>query len=60
MVDKPAMGELLREHPALAQEIARIMAERDEQREQLTRDRENGRLSELQIHCFSAFALSLH
>ena len=46
VVDKPAMGELLREHPALAREIARVMAERDEQREQLTRDIKNGSLSE--------------
>jgi potassium efflux system protein len=46
VVDKSAMGELLREHPALAQQIAQVMAERDEQREQLTRDMKNGSLSE--------------
>ena len=40
------MGELLREHPALAREIAQVMAERDEQREQLTRDLKKGVLSE--------------
>jgi potassium efflux system protein len=46
VIDKPTMGELLREHPALAQEIAQVMAERDEQRQQLTRDMKNGSLSE--------------
>jgi CRP-like cAMP-binding protein len=46
VVDKPAMGELLREDPALAQEIAQVMAARDEQRQQLTRDMKNGSLSE--------------
>ena len=46
VVGKPTMGELLREHPVLAEQIAQIMAERDERREQLTRDLSNGSLSD--------------
>ena len=46
VVGKPTMGELLRDHPILAEQIAQIMAERDERREQLTRDLSSGSLSD--------------
>jgi CRP-like cAMP-binding protein len=38
VIGKAAMGELLREHPALAQEIAQTMAARDAQRDVRTRE----------------------
>ena len=40
------MGELLREHAALAEQIAETMAERDAQRDQLTREMTNGGTSD--------------
>jgi CRP-like cAMP-binding protein len=42
VIGKVAMGELLREHPALAEQIAQTMAERDVQRHQLTRQMTDG------------------
>lgn len=46
VVGKAAMGELLREHSALAEQIAETMAERDAQRHQLTREMTNGGTSD--------------
>jgi hypothetical protein len=40
------MAELLREHPALADQIAQIMTERDEQRQQLIEEMQNGNMSD--------------
>ena len=41
-----AMGELLREHAALAEQIAETMTERDAQRDQLMREMTNGGTSD--------------
>ena len=41
VIGKVAMGELLREHSALAKQIAETMAERDAQRDQRTREMTN-------------------
>jgi CRP-like cAMP-binding protein len=46
VIGKVAMGELLREHAALAEQIAETMAERDAQRDQLTREMTNGGTSD--------------
>jgi len=46
VVDKAAMGELLRDDPAIAHEIAEIMARRDAERGRLTLGLTNGRPSE--------------
>ena len=46
VVDKSAMGELLHDDPALAYEIAEIMAKRDAERDRLTRGMTDGRARE--------------
>jgi CRP-like cAMP-binding protein len=46
VVDKTAMGELLHDDPAIADEIAEIMAKRDAERGRLTSGMTNGRPSE--------------
>lgn len=43
VVDKTSMGELLRDDPPLAYEIAEVMAARDAERARLTRGMSNGR-----------------
>jgi CRP-like cAMP-binding protein len=45
VVPKAAMGELLRDYPDLAQQIAQVMAERDEERQQTTLRMQTGNSS---------------
>ena len=60
VIGKVAIGELLREHAALAEQIAQTMAERDAQRDQLTREMTNGGTSDganTRLKCIRAFLI---